>query len=138
MQSLHGHLGTVSGEDLVGDDNFFLASPPVLVAPDVAPVHKVGHRQHRDAKPSHEGGPSDDRHEKEGGCRGEQAVLQASELILLNPSVVLCEVALGSGGDVGVVDEPVDELTFFFPAGCVLSGTLLVESLVGLLDHLRP
>ena len=92
MVSLHRHLATVTGEDLVGDHDFLLAPPPVLMTPDVAPVHEVSHWQHRDSKPTHKWLPSNNWEESEGAGRCEQTILETSKLVLLNPVVVIRQV----------------------------------------------
>ena len=68
----------VAGEDLVRDDNFLLATPPVLMSPDVAPVEEVCHWHHGDSQTFDERLSTDDWEEGVGGSGGEKTVLEAT------------------------------------------------------------
>ena len=78
FQSLHGHSAARAGVDLVSNDDFFCTSPPVLVAPHVAPVQKVCHRQERNSHSFHERLSANHGEEEERGSSGEQTVLEAT------------------------------------------------------------
>ena len=136
--SLHRGLVASAGEDLVSDDDFLLTAPPVLVAPDIAPVHEVGHREHADAEAAHEGLSADHWEEQESARRREQPVLKAAQLILLEPVLVRLQVRLRLVADVAVVNQPVDELALLFPAGPMLKRAFLVEGLLRLDQNVRP
>ena len=135
--SLHCHLWAVASEDLVGDNDFLLASPPVLVAPNVAPVQKVSHGKHRDRESPDKWLSSDYWEECIGGSWCEQSIFKTPELILLNPVIVVPQVHFWGGRNIAIVDEPVDEFAFFSPWWPLFLGTLLVKSGVGFLQHLR-
>ena len=108
--SLHGPLGSGTGEDFVGDGDFLDTSPVVLVAPDIAPAEEEEHGDLRDEEATEEGLLADDGHQEEGQYGGGQAILEASELVLRDPVLAVREVDLGLGGDVSVVYQEVDEL----------------------------
>ena len=55
----------------------------------------------------------------------------------MHPVVLLGQVALARLGDVGVINQPVDELTLLSPGWGKLESILLVESLIWLLEHVR-
>lgn len=46
LYSLHCELASRAGKDFVSHDDFLSATPPILVAPHVAPTNEVGHWQH--------------------------------------------------------------------------------------------
>ena len=108
--SLHGPLGSGTGEDFVGDGDLLDTSPVVLVAPHIAPAEEEEHRDLRDEEATEEGLLADDGHQEEGQYRGGQAILEAAELVLRDPVLAVLEVDLGLGGDVSVVYQEVDEL----------------------------
>ena len=137
MFSFHGELATVAAEDLVCDNDFLGASPPVLVAPNIAPVQEVGHGEHRNRESSDEGLAADHWEEHIGCGRGDNAILEASELILLHPVVILTQVPFGGLRDVAIINEPMDELTLLVPTWFHLGSAFLVESLVGLHEKIR-
>ena len=108
--SLHGPLGSGTGEDFVGDGDFLDTSPVVLVAPDIAPAEEEEHGDLRDEEATEEGLLADDGHQEEGQDGGRQAILEATELVLRDPVLAVRQVDLGLGGDVCVVYQEVHEL----------------------------
>ena len=128
--SLHGHLGSVSSEDLIGDNDFLSSSPPVLVAPHIAPSQEEGHWDQGETSTSEEGLLADHWEEEESSSRGDESVLEASELILLYPAITLSQVLLGSWRYVRVVDHPVHKLSLLSPCWAVLHGSFLEVCLI--------
>ena len=114
-RSLRCELRPRSVEDFICNDGFLGASPPVLMAPLVSPVHKVGHWQHRDREPTGEALSADNWEKEESQGGPYKTILEASELVLHYPLVALLEVGLGHGRDVAVVDQKVDELSLLVP-----------------------
>ena len=108
--SLHGPLGSGTGEDFVGDGDFLNTSPVVLVAPDIAPAEEEEHGDLRDEEATEECLLADDGHQEEGQYGGGQTILEAAELVLRNPVLAVLKVDLSLGGDVSVVNQKVDEL----------------------------
>ena len=98
--SLHGDLGSVSSEDLISDNDFLGSSPPVLVAPHIAPPHEEGHWNQGETSASEEGLLADHWEEEESGSSSDESILKASQLVLLYPAIALSQVLLGSWRDV--------------------------------------
>ena len=128
IRSLHGELAPSASEDLVGDDDFLGASPPVLVPPHVAPPHKVRHRYHRTCKPPHERLPPHYGEEHECQRRGQESILKAAELVLGNPVLILEQILLRLRRNVRLMYQEVHEFTLFLIARCQLLSALLVVS----------
>ena len=66
--SLHGELASDTRHDFVGDNDFLGASPEVLVAPGMSPLHEVEHREHREEESSRKRLPSDHWESQIGCC----------------------------------------------------------------------
>jgi hypothetical protein len=128
--SFHCELASSSCEYFVGYDYFFLFGPPHLVSPDVSVVHEVGHREHGQSESANKGLSADDGEEGEGHERSEESVFEASNLPLGHKVIVLFQVALGDGGDVRIVNHPVNELTLLSPGRTNLSSRFLEVGLL--------
>ena len=75
----------------------------------------VGHREHGQSESANKGLSADDGEEGEGHERSEESIFEASNLPLGHKVVVVFQVALGSRGDVRIVNQPVTKFALFSP-----------------------
>ena len=106
--SLHGELVSVADNDLVCHDDFLGTAPPVLVTPDVAPAQKVSNWHHRDAEAANKRLSSDHWEEQECASRCDEAVLEPSQLVLLNPKFLVLQVIFCGRCNGGLVLNEMD------------------------------
>ena len=119
--SFHCKLVSSTAEDFVGDNNFLGTSPEVFMPPSVSPFHEIKHGEHRNTESFDEWLLSNNWEKCINECRGDQAIFEASVLIVRDPCFTVFKVILRNGCDIRVVDQVCHQLPSLVPSWGIFS-----------------